>query len=81
MSSILGKFSGVIITSTFSSITRLKIHDIIDSANPNQPINNPVVYKSKQKNFSTKTILIELIDEYISHALRFTVNVLTMFFK
>lgn len=51
MSSISGKSLGVIMVSTFSSIKMLKMHDVIDSANPNQPINKPVVYKSKQKNF------------------------------
>lgn len=51
MSSISGKSFGVIIVSTFSSNKMLKMHDVIDSANPNQPINKPVVYKSKQKNF------------------------------
>lgn len=38
-----GKFAGVIILSTFSNINILEMHDVIDPARPNHPINSPVV--------------------------------------
>lgn len=44
---------GMIVVSTFSHIKMLVMQDVMDSANPNHPINSPVVYKSKQKNFRT----------------------------
>lgn len=42
---------GIIDVSIFSNIRMLVMHDVIDSAKPSHPINKPVVYKSKQKNF------------------------------
>lgn len=41
------------VVSTFSNTKMLVMQDVMDSANPNHPINSPVVYKSKQKNFRT----------------------------
>lgn len=44
---------GIMAVSTFSNTKMLVMQDVMDSANPNHPINSPVVYKSKQKNFRT----------------------------